>query len=93
MPNSYDVGDLVRISAVFKNVNLSLVDPSSVVVLINQPNGTTYSKQYGTDADVVKDSTGNYYIDYYIQQAGLYSYKFSGTGAVTASGVGSFSAS
>jgi len=93
MAHSYDKGDLVRISAAFKNSALALVDPNTVTFTINQPDGTVYTKQYGIGYDLVKDSVGNYHIDYYIIQSGIFSYRFSGAGAVTAAGAGMFSAS
>lgn len=93
MAHSYDKGDLVRISAAFKNSALALVDPSVVTFTVNQPDGTVYAKQYGVDTEIIKDSTGNYHIDYYVIQSGIFSYRFSGAGAVTAAGAGMFSAS
>lgn len=93
MANSYDKGDLVRISSAFKNSAQAYVDPSVVTFTINQPDGTIYTKQYGIGTDIVKDSVGKYHIDYYVSQSGIYSYRFSGAGTVTAAGAGMFSAS
>jgi hypothetical protein len=90
MSNSYDSGDLVRISAAFKDLNQAYVDPSVTIFTAKLPDGTLYTKQYGTDLELIKDSTGNFHIDLYVNQSGIYSYRFSGSGAVTAAGAGMF---
>jgi hypothetical protein len=57
-------GAKVRLWGEFRDGDEAFADPTNVFVSIRYPGGTkvkTY--QYGVGADVVKDSTGNYYIE------------------------------
>lgn len=87
--NSYDKGDLVRVTAAFTNAAGTATDPTTVVCKVRSPSGiTTYT--YGTDAELVKDSTGNYHLDINITADGQWWYRWEGTGAVQQAGEGSF---
>lgn len=82
--NSYDQGDRVRLTATFRSYGVA-VDPSALTFRIVGPStDTTYT--YPTDAQLVKDSVGNYHVDFTIPAtgktaAGRYAYRFTGTGA------------
>lgn len=80
--NSYDKGDLVRISAAFTNVSSVATDPSTIVCRVRRPQGSITLYTYGTDAALVKSGTGNYYVDLTTDQSGVWYYRFEGTGAV-----------
>jgi len=82
--NVYDVGDLVRLSAIFKNAAAVDTDPTTVSVKVRNPSGVVTTLLYGTDAALVKDSTGNYHADITITAKGVWIHKFIGTGIVTA---------
>lgn len=84
MPNQVNIGDLLRIQAVFKNLNGVITDPTSVSLKIVTPDGVTTTKVYGTDIEVVKSDTGTYYWDYTIAQKGFHRYWAVGTGLVQA---------
>jgi hypothetical protein len=86
--NVYDVGDLVRISAVFKNSAGTATDPTAVSCKIRKSDGTVTTLVYGTDVALVRDSEGNYHTDISITLKGLWMHKFIGTGAVQATEVG-----
>jgi len=80
MAGSYQQGDLVRISATFKNSAGTAIDPTSVKAHYKKPDGTKVTKTYPTDAEVVKDSTGNYRMDIDANAAGVWKYGWSSTG-------------
>lgn len=77
--NTYDIGDNVRCSAAFTDANSTAFDPD-VVRFKLKPQGqsiTTYV--YGTDSELVKDSTGNYHVDVDVTSLpGTWYYRFEG---------------
>ena len=50
MANTYDVGDQVRVSAVFKNAAGTDTDPTAVTCKVKTPAGAITTYTYGTDA-------------------------------------------
>jgi len=80
MAGSYDEGDLVRATAAFTDSGGSALDPDTVTVKYMAPDGTETTKVYGTDAEVVKDSTGNYHIDISVAAYGIWHYHWESTG-------------
>ncbi len=85
MTNVYDIGDQARVSAAFTLVsNGAAADPSAISCKVRKPDGTVTTLVYGTDAALVKDSTGNYHADVTIDQFGRWFYRFTGTGSVIA---------
>lgn len=85
-------GATVRISATFKNADGQAADPTTVV--FTSKLDTETSLTYGVDAAVIKDSVGNYHIDYTVPaitaHKQLIAYRWVGTGAVIAAGEGAF---
>lgn len=65
MANIYDGGDLVRCSGVFKNSAGTAIDPTTVKFSFywQSASSTITTYVFGTDAELVKDSTGNYHVD------------------------------
>lgn len=86
----YDIGDLVRVSGAFTNAAGTATDPTAVSLKVIAPDGTQTTYVYGTDAEVVKDSTGNYHADLSVSAAGDWHYQWIGTGAVQAAQGGQF---
>lgn len=84
MPNTYDVGDLVRVTGTFTDSDGSAVDPTALKIYYKAPGGTITEKLYGTDTDVIKDSTGVYHLDIDINASGRWFYRFVGTGSAQA---------
>lgn len=74
--NRYDKGDLVRVSALFENSAGTDLDPTTVTFKYKNPAGTTTTLVYGTDAALVKDSTGNYHVDVNANASGLWLYRW-----------------
>ncbi len=82
---SYNVGDLITISVVITNSAGVAVDPNKLYFYYKDPAGgpavgakgaaaTPYI--YGTDAALVKDSTGHYHIDLAASLEGTWKYRW-----------------
>lgn len=74
----FQVGDKVRVSAAFTDADEAASDPGGVLCKVREPDGTVTTYTYGTDADLVKDSTGNYRVDFLTTQSGRHRYGFYG---------------
>lgn len=87
--NVYQVGDKIRLSSAFTDIDGAAQDPGGVVFTLRAPDGTVTTYTYGTDAALVKDSTGNYHVDWLIESAGRHRYRFAGvtTGQAAAENV------
>ena len=89
--NQYDVGDLVRVSVVFRSIGDNVpTDPTGVTMKYRLGTGSATTLVYGTDAGLVKDSTGGYHVDVDVDGDGTWYYRFAGTGAIQAAVEGSF---
>lgn len=84
MAANYVVGSPVLLSGAFYNVAGSFVDPTTVTFKVRLSGGTTTTYVYGTDAQVVKTSTGCYYVLFTPSSAGTYYFQWKGTGALAA---------
>lgn len=62
----------------------TLTDPTTITFKVKNPAGSTTTYVYGTDAQLVKIGTGRYRVDVTANAAGLWTYRFEGTGAVVA---------
>lgn len=89
----FSKGDLKRFSATFKNLAGTATDPTTVKFKYTKPSGTTTTLVYLTDAALVKDSTGNYHVDLDLTEAGMWFYRWEGTGAVQETEDGEFTVS
>jgi hypothetical protein len=88
--NSYDLGDVARISTIYTiTATGAVLDPTTVTMVVMAPDRTetTYTYAGGT---VTKDSTGNYHVDVSIAAAGLWRYRWTSTGTGQASEEGAF---
>jgi len=80
MANTYDLGDLVRASGVFTDSDDADQDPTVVVCKYRTPAAMTTTLTYGTDDEVVKDSTGHYHVDISLTASGDWYYRWESTG-------------
>jgi len=87
--DQYDIGDSPRFSVSFLNASTQPADPTGVVFSLRAPSGTRTTFTFGTDAEVVKLSVGNYYIDRIMDASGRWSWKWNGSGVLTAAVEGS----
>jgi hypothetical protein len=83
MANTYDIGDLVRVSAAFATSGGVATDPTTVTLKVQSPAGTETTYTYAL-TEVTKGSVGNYYKDLTITLPGRWVYRWIGTGAVVA---------
>ena len=81
---AYYIGDLVRVSAVFKNTSDVETDPTTITMKFKDPASVITTYVHSTDSELVKDSTGNYHVDLTLDQDGHWYYQFIGTGTVVA---------
>jgi hypothetical protein len=79
MPNAYNPGSLVTLSAVF-TVNGQKADPDTVTLKIRRPDGTT------EEPAVIHDGVGEYHYDLDVAtHSGQWVYLWTGQGNVKAS--------
>lgn len=78
--NQYDVGDLVRVTGIFKDAAGVAFDPTTVAFKFKKPDRTITTYIYGTDAQLVKVATGNYRVDIDASVKGKYQYRWYSTG-------------
>lgn len=92
IPAFFDYGELARISTTFANSVGTAVDPAVVKFRYYSQAlaaGTTYT--YGTNAALVRGSTGFYYVDIDTNEsAGLWYWDFYSTGTGQAADQGTF---
>lgn len=69
MASTYDRGDTVRLSATFRDDAGAFSDPTTVVLKVKKPDGTTSTFTYAL-AQITKDSVGNYHKDIAVDQSG-----------------------
>lgn len=77
----YLEGNTKTLSVAFTDSNGSAVDPTGVVFIAQAPDGTQTTYTYGTDAELVKDSTGNYHVNWKFTSSGDWWYSFEATGS------------
>lgn len=88
--NSYFVGSLIRCSAAFTDTLGADLDPTTVSFSFKIDNGSVTTYVYGTDAQVVKDSTGHYHVDLSGATKGTLYYRWFSTGTGQAADEGAF---
>lgn len=82
--NRYDVGDTVRVSATFRNVNSALADPATVTCTFRRPNGTNVT------ATPTSSTTGVWTADTTVDDSGVWRYRFEGTDTESVAEEGAF---
>lgn len=92
MSQTFDIGDLVRLSAEFRDIAGALVDPSTVTFKVKPPGGDVVAYVYGTDPEVVRDSVGAFHVDWTVEINGTHWWRFESTGTGQAAAEDSFTA-
>lgn len=89
----YLIGQGVRLKANFQDNTGRLADPTTIQVRVGEPDGTVTTYNYGTDAALVRDSTGAYHIDLDLEEDGCWTYVWQSSGAIQAVTEGTFNVS
>jgi hypothetical protein len=84
--NQYSANTLVRLSAAIATIAGAAIDPSDVTMKVKLPDNSISDQS----ANVVKDSIGNYHVDYLPTQTGTYTYEWIGTGDAQVAKIGQF---
>ena len=74
--NTYDIGDVIRLSGAFTDGADAPVDPDAVAFKLLDPAGAV-----AEPAPVFNDGVGLYHVDVALAVAGVHSYRVEGTGA------------
>jgi len=88
--NSYDTGDLVRITGLLASAAGVLTDPTTLVATVTDPSGITTTYTYGSSAFPIRVSAGTYYVDITPTEPGHWAYRFQSTGTGQAADEGRF---
>lgn len=78
MANTYQVGDLVRITGTWTDADDVATDPSTVKAEYTDPTGNNTDLTVG--GGITKSTTGVYYYDIDVDEAGTWYYRFYGEG-------------
>lgn len=93
MPNEYFIGEQIRVTGTFQDVDGVNADPAAVFFTIRDPDSTisthiTY--EYGVDPELVKSAVGVYYVDIDGDEAGHWYTRMYSTGSGAAAEEGEF---
>lgn len=84
-----DIGDLRRLSVNIQAAGVD-ADPTGLAFTITEPDGVATTWTYGTDAQVVKDSVGDYHADWPVAKPGRHFWRWAATGAAVGAEAGEF---
>jgi hypothetical protein len=75
--NIYDLGDLVKVSATFKDAGTgAAIDPDVINVSIRTPTGVVTSYTYSVDANLIQENVGEYYAMVNANESGFWFYRW-----------------
>lgn len=80
IPGKIYVNTTVRIPVNYQNDQGEDVDPTTITFKLMGPDGDIDTYVYGTDDEVAKTSTGDYYIDVMPDFPGRWHYRWESTG-------------
>ena len=83
MPNIYDKGDMVKFTASW-TLDGAASDPTTVRFKIKKSSGAITTYVNGQNTELVKDSVGNYHVDFVLDEVGQWSYRWEGEGGAHA---------
>lgn len=90
LTNRYDIGDLVRISGSFVDDAGDAANPVNVTIQYKNPSGEVTELVYGTDPEVQRPSTGEFYVDITVDEPGYWFYRIASSGIVQDAAEGQF---
>lgn len=81
VPGRIPQGTTIRIPVTFQNDEDEDIDPDTVTFkLISHESGQQFTYVFGTDDELQKTSTGDFYVDVTPTEAGRYTYRWETTG-------------
>lgn len=80
----YEIGDVIRCSVEFRDLNGVLGDPDTVVFKHKDPSANIATITYPTD--IVRTAAGLYYYDLTIDEGGTWSIRWVASGTIDAAG-------
>jgi len=80
----------IRIRANIRNLEGELANPTTLECIVHEPDGTNSTFVWNTDVELVRESTGEFYLDWDASQAGLHKYRWQAGGSIVVSFGGSF---
>ena len=86
-PGRKYVGATVTLAIQYNDTNGDDVDPDTVTFETYSPQGITTTYVYGTNAELVRRDTGDYYVDFVPDESGRWHYRWTSTGTLLASRV------
>ncbi len=85
-----NIGDKLRLTSTFRNINSVLTTPTTVTFVLKEPDETKTTYISGVNAEIVTESEGVLHVDWSITQEGVHNYEFKGVGLVDTAEEGSF---
>lgn len=82
--SQYDIGDRRKLVCEVRDEDNVLTDPTVLTFKMLEPDEVETEYVYGTDAEVVKDSTGIYHVYWDCTQQGVHYWRYEATGTVVA---------
>ena len=83
MTDTYDLNDTPALTVTIKDSAAAVIDPTTLVFVATSPIGTATTYTYGTDTELVKSSTGVYYVDLLLNESGRWVFNWTATGNVS----------
>jgi len=75
--NIYDFGELVKVSATFKNATTGgVIDPDVVNLSVRTTAGVVTTYTFSVDANLIKEDVGQYYAMINVNQTGFWFYRW-----------------
>lgn len=90
MLNEYEQGTSVEIAWSYRDLHGQLFDPTSVVLIVQEPTKAETTYTYGTTDAIVRDSLGRYFMWILADMPGLWAFKVEGLGAQQVKRSGAF---
>lgn len=80
----YDLGDRRKLICEIRDEDDVLADPTTLIFKMIEPDQTYTEYEYGTDEELVKDSTGKYHVYWDCITPGIHYWRYEATGSVVA---------
>lgn len=79
--NTYDLGDKIRSSVIFRRItDTAVLDPDVVKFSFCTPDGTVTTYVYLDGAEIVRDDEGEYHVDISLDTKGTWYHRWFSTG-------------